>query len=243
MRWPNPSRSAPAGKRRIVRAAPRCLKPIAAALVVTVVALLGIGLSVAPATGGAAATDYTLASPMGDAGAAISSAATTRNVDPRWRATSVSYRYDPAVNNAQPTSSWVAPVITEDANQPRRSTTLVGGLPPSPILVVAPEAGTGAENVVNGVRLRAQLTGEEIAGGHAFDKHVIELGEYPGITTRSQFASTIEDVVANGESRALSNGRTAFWNDGTVVIRNPGAADGGTAFRPTSGYDYFLGLN
>ena len=43
--------------------------------------------------------------------------------------------------------------------------------------------------------------------------------------------------------RVLSGGRTAYWNDGTVVIRNPGAADGGTAFRPTNGYDYFLGLH
>jgi hypothetical protein len=53
----------------------------------------------------------------------------------------------------------------------------------------------------------------------------------------------IEDAVMNGESRVLSGGRTAYWSDGTVVIRNPGAPDGGTAFRPTSGHDYFLRLN
>jgi hypothetical protein len=46
--------------------------------------------------------------------------------------------------------------------------------------------------------------------------------------------------VTNGEMRTLSNGRTAYWYDGTVVIRNPGAADGGTAYRPTDGYDYFV---
>jgi hypothetical protein len=83
------------------------------------------------------------------------------------------------------------------------------------------------------------LTGEEISGGHAFAKHVIDNGEFPGITTRRQFASHIEDVVSNGEMRALSNSRTAYWRNGTVVIRNPKAVDGGTAFRPTSGYDYF----
>lgn len=110
------------------------------------------------------------------------------------------------------------------------------------VAVVATEAAGGADNVVNGVRLRAQLTGEEIAGGHAFDKHVVQRGEFPGVTTRAGFASTIEDVVMNGEMRVLSNGRTAFWNDSVVVIRNPGALDGGTAFRPTDGYDYFLGL-
>ena len=89
----------------------------------------------------------------------------------------------------------------------------------------------------------ARLIGDEISGGHAFDKHVIEQGEFPGVSIRGQFASMIEDAVMNGESRVLSGGRTAYWNDGTVVIRNPGAADGGTAFRPTNGYDYFLGLN
>ena len=89
----------------------------------------------------------------------------------------------------------------------------------------------------------AKLIGDEISRGHAFDKHVIEQDEFPGVTTRRQFASMIEDAVMNGESRVLSGGRTAYWNDSAVVIRNPGAADGGTAFRPTNGYDYFLGLH
>lgn len=89
----------------------------------------------------------------------------------------------------------------------------------------------------------AKLIGDEISGGHAFDKHVIEQGEFPGVTTRGQFAEKIEDAVMNGESRVLSGERTAYWSDGTVVIRNPDAPDGGTAFRPTNGYDYFLGLH
>jgi hypothetical protein len=89
----------------------------------------------------------------------------------------------------------------------------------------------------------AKLIGDEISGGHAFDKHVIEQGEFPGVTTRRQFADTIEDVVISGESRVLSGGRTAYWSDGTLVIRNPSAEDGGTAFRPTNGYDYFWGLH
>ena len=98
----------------------------------------------------------------------------------------------------------------------------------------------GTSNVANGVRLRAQLTGEEISGGHAFQKHVIDEGQFPGITTRPQFAAHIENVALKGEMRTLSNGRTAYWNEGTVVIRNPHAIDGGTAFRPADGYDYFL---
>jgi hypothetical protein len=89
----------------------------------------------------------------------------------------------------------------------------------------------------------AELIGDEISAGHAFDKHVIERGEFPGITTRDQFASLIKDAVINGESRTLSAGRTAFWSDGTVVIRDPSTADGGTTFRPADGHDYFLGLH
>lgn len=68
-------------------------------------------------------------------------------------------------------------------------------------------------------------------------KHVVQGGEFPGITTRPQFAKHIEDVVSNGVMRPLGNGRSAYWHDGTVVIRNPSAADGGTAFRPTNGYE------
>lgn len=107
----------------------------------------------------------------------------------------------------------------------------------------AAKAGTpGADDVLNGVWLRAQLTGQEISGGHAFEKHVVQAGEFPGIATRAQFAQHIEDVVYNGTMRPLKRGRTAYWQNGTVVIRNPRAADGGTAFRPKNGYDYFLGL-
>jgi hypothetical protein len=89
----------------------------------------------------------------------------------------------------------------------------------------------------------AKLIGEQISEGHAFDKHVIERQEFPGITTRGQFASMIEDVVIKGEGRVLNGGRTAYWSDGTLVIRNPAAPDGGTTFRPANGHDYFLGLH
>jgi hypothetical protein len=87
----------------------------------------------------------------------------------------------------------------------------------------------------------AELVGREISAGHAFEKHVVEQGEFPGVATRQEFANVIEDTVMKGESRDLSNGRTAYWNDGIVVIRDPGSEDGGTAFRPPS-YDYFKGL-
>jgi len=76
---------------------------------------------------------------------------------------------------------------------------------------------------------------------------VIQKGEYKdlGITTREQFALHIESVVNKPTAfRELSGGRTAYWDNvsGTVVIRNPKAVDGGTAFRPVNGKAYFDGL-
>lgn len=86
-----------------------------------------------------------------------------------------------------------------------------------------------------------QLASQEIAGGHAFTKHVVEGGEFLGVRTRAEFAQVIENTMG-GVSKALSGGRTAYWKDGVVVIRNPGAVDGGTAFVPTNGFAYFEGL-
>jgi filamentous hemagglutinin len=106
-------------------------------------------------------------------------------------------------------------------------------------------ADTGAANIANGARLNTQLTADEIAGGHAFDKHVIQAGEFPGITTRSEFSSQIENVINNASDvKILSKGRSAYLDSssGTVVIRNPSAADGGTIFKPTQGKTYFDNL-
>jgi hypothetical protein len=100
-----------------------------------------------------------------------------------------------------------------------------------------------ATNTVNGARLNARLTAEEIAGGHSYEKHVVSQGEFPGIRTRGQFADMIENVINNyDEMKCLSGGRIAYWRDGVVVIRNPSAVDGGTAFVPRDGYTYFEGL-
>ncbi|WP_305038496.1 MULTISPECIES: hemagglutinin repeat-containing protein [unclassified Enterobacter cloacae complex] len=104
-----------------------------------------------------------------------------------------------------------------------------------------------AHSSTNGKNLNSELVGKEIAGGHAFEKHVLQQGEFTGlgIRTRSQFAQHIENVVKNPTStKELSNGRSAYWDQstGTVVIRNPKASDGGTAFRPVNGRAYFDNL-
>lgn len=106
-----------------------------------------------------------------------------------------------------------------------------------------PRGAGGAADAASGARLSARLAADEIASGHAYTKHVVQRGEFPGIRTRTQFADMVENVINNYDDvRHLSGGRTAYWRDGVVVIRNPGAPDGGSAFVPRDGYDYFLGL-
>ncbi|MEE3607469.1 VENN motif pre-toxin domain-containing protein [Avibacterium paragallinarum] len=103
---------------------------------------------------------------------------------------------------------------------------------------------SGAENVALYTKLKSNLIGKEIGGGHAFSKHIIKQGEFRGlnIATQEQFERHIENVVNNYTSfKELSNGRVAYWHQetGTVVIRNPKAKDGGTAFQPRDGRKYF----
>ncbi|WP_244501204.1 polymorphic toxin-type HINT domain-containing protein [Streptomyces sp. TP-A0874] len=107
----------------------------------------------------------------------------------------------------------------------------------TPVLV----HNSGGCNVADGRRLQARLAAEELAGadGHAFQKHVVEQGEFPGIRTREQFSDMIEGVILNGERRVRSDGASAYWRNGVVVIRNPGSRDGGTVFAPQEGYRYF----
>ena len=86
---------------------------------------------------------------------------------------------------------------------------------------------------------RERFIAQEIAGGHAFEKHI---DEFPGISTRAQFAAEIDRILrAPTATRALRGGREAFWDTftGTVVIYNPNDPDLGTAFKPTNGRQYF----
>jgi hypothetical protein len=99
--------------------------------------------------------------------------------------------------------------------------------------------GREARDTLDPMRAPASLAAEKISAGHAFDKHVLARGEFPGITSRAQFAAHIERVVREGEVRVLLRGRVAYWHDGTIVVRNPGAVDGGSAYRPKGGYEYF----
>jgi len=88
---------------------------------------------------------------------------------------------------------------------------------------------------------KASAIASKISGGHAFAKHASEFAGL-GIKNEKQFERLIEGIVRNPSAeRQLSQGRVAYWDDltKTVVIHNPGAVDGGTAFRPTLGRLYF----
>lgn len=71
-------------------------------------------------------------------------------------------------------------------------------------------------------------------------------GEFPGVS-ESEFEKKVEETIQNAKGsdvKQLSRGRTAYWNDKEkmVVIHDPYNADGGTAFRPSGGRQYFEGL-
>lgn len=81
-----------------------------------------------------------------------------------------------------------------------------------------------------------------IANGHAYNEH---REEFPEIETQDEFARLINEIMNSpSEVKQLSNGRTAYWDDisNTLVITAPGVTEGGTAFRPTAGKEYFNNL-
>jgi filamentous hemagglutinin len=82
----------------------------------------------------------------------------------------------------------------------------------------------------------------KIAAGHAYDKHVVAEGQFPGIASRAAFAALIEGIIEHpSASRALASDRMAWWDEasGAVVIANPHDRDGGTCFKPRAGRPYF----
>ena len=92
----------------------------------------------------------------------------------------------------------------------------------------------------------ASSVGQRIAGGHSFYKHLLNKGEFVGlgIRTRSQASQFIDNILKTSKGsnvRQLMRGRTGYWDPstGTVVIKNPNAADFGTFFRPHQGRHYF----
>jgi hypothetical protein len=97
---------------------------------------------------------------------------------------------------------------------------------------------------VEQLRTQNWVAAQRIANGHAFAQHRQEFG--PVALSRPGFANQVyETLTSASQSRSLERGRTAYYNDrtNTVVIVSPTDRDGGTAFRPIRGYDYYLGLD
>ncbi len=103
---------------------------------------------------------------------------------------------------------------------------------------------TPATSSYSGHSLKNKLIAQEISGGHAFEKHVLNQGEFRGwIRTKNQLAKHIENVLNNPSAvRQLVRNRTAYWHQetGTLVIRSPRAYDGGTVYQPKKGYEHFF---
>ena len=100
----------------------------------------------------------------------------------------------------------------------------------------------GADGVIGMSAGDASALADQIASGHAFDKHVLEGDDFPDINTPEEFSNHIEDILTEPDAyRNLERDRTAYWDDesGTVVIHDPNNGDGGTAFVPEDGRDYF----
>ena len=95
--------------------------------------------------------------------------------------------------------------------------------------------------------LTYQLLAQQIANGHSFSKHILRQGEFVGlgVRTRAQLAKHIENVLINpSDVRYARDGRIYYLQESihTVVIRNPKAEDGGTAFQPRNWDEYIQTL-
>jgi len=89
--------------------------------------------------------------------------------------------------------------------------------------------------------IAASSIADHIGGGHAYQKHVVDRNEYPGMS-QAQFKALIRDTIENpSDFKKFSGNKLAYWNDAeqTVVIVDPNNPDGGTAFRPAAGKQYF----
>ncbi|MDQ7814929.1 MAG: DUF2341 domain-containing protein [Patescibacteria group bacterium] len=99
---------------------------------------------------------------------------------------------------------------------------------------------------ITGQRERLSSIATRIGNGHAYDKHVLEQGQFVDIVkNRSDFTKHVYNVMKNpDEYRQLSGGRAAYWQwrTNSIIITDPKNNDAGTAFQPFMGYDYFKNL-
>jgi hypothetical protein len=86
---------------------------------------------------------------------------------------------------------------------------------------------------------------QAIAGGHSYEKHVVDEKQFPEVKNEKEFKELIGKILANPtHHRDLENDREAYYDkpSNTIVIYNPHAKDKGTCFRPSAGLRYFENL-
>jgi RHS repeat-associated protein len=111
-----------------------------------------------------------------------------------------------------------------------------------------PDSFGSAGISANASRLNSQLIAEEVARGHAFEKHVVERGEFSslGIRTREQFQGHIEGIVSDPATprRYAVDGTSYYLDESTRTIVIRGQRGEATAFRPDYGvgWDNYLEL-
>lgn len=90
---------------------------------------------------------------------------------------------------------------------------------------------------------RARGIAKQIAHGHAFGKHVAKGDDFPEVKTREDLENLIAEILIDPKSVAkeLRGGRQAYWSERrqTVVVLDRFSEDGGTAYRPKAGREYF----
>jgi len=95
---------------------------------------------------------------------------------------------------------------------------------------------------------RISRLSRRIASGHAFDKHVVKKNEFSNILkcpTKEEFKKHVRHVMKHGKHKKFAGGKKEAWydkNSNTIVIHDPANKDGGTAFRPHKGEQYFNDL-
>ncbi len=93
---------------------------------------------------------------------------------------------------------------------------------------------------------QAERIADDIAYGHAYQKHVIDQYEFGHIISKDDFSDMIEHTLSEpDDSKVLDSDSAAFWDNDMqlLVIYNPYARDKGTAYRPYKGKRHFYEID
>ena len=96
-------------------------------------------------------------------------------------------------------------------------------------------AGIGGDSKLKEPTAAQRRIAQAIAGGHAYEKHVVTEKQFPEVKNESDFGALIGKILANPtHHRKLESAREAYFDSksNTIVIYNPRAKDNGTCFRP-----------